>query len=143
MMYELYALAMLIQNDKVLLLLRNQHRTFGAGMYTLPGGKVENNERALQAVQREAKEEVGLDLPESAFNFVYTFHRLGPAGPLIALCFKADITGMEPKNMEPELHDAMNFFSIEDLPENLLPAHKQLLLSTRQSNAYSEHGWPA
>lgn len=142
-MHELYVLAMLARGDEVLLLLRNQHRAFGAGMYTLPGGKVEDNERALRAVQREVKEEVGLDLPENAFSFIHTFHRLGTEGPFIALCFKANITGMKPENMEPKLHDAINFFSINALPQNLLPAHKQLLLCTQQNKTYSEHGWPS
>ena len=138
MMYELYVLATLVSNNQVLLLLRSPHKKFGANMYCLPGGKVENDERALQAIKREVKEEIGLDLPEDAFTFVHAFHRLGTEGPLIALCFKADITHMEPKNMEPELHSAMGFFSLDALPENLLPAHRQLLLD---KSAYSEHGW--
>ena len=142
MMYELYALALLTCNDQVLLLQRNQQRSFGAGMYSLPGGKVEEHERLLHAVQREVKEEVGLDLPESAFSLIHTFHRLGTEGPFIALCFTADITGMNPENMEPHLHDAMNFFSMHELPSNILPAHKQLLQCVQKQITYSEHGWP-
>lgn len=138
-MYELYVLATLVRNNEVLLLLRSHRKKYGANMYALPGGKVENGERALQAIKREVSEEVGLDLPEDAFTFVHAFHRLGTEGPIVALCFNADITHMEPKNMEPALHDTMSFFSIDALPENLLPAHKYLLLN---KCAYSEHGWP-
>lgn len=141
-MVVLYALALLCVDNEVLLV-RRLHEQFGNGQYSLVGGKVEHAERALQAVRREVLEETGLDLPESAFTPVHTMHRLGTESPFMVLCFKANITGMAPKNVEPEKHDDMRMFALNQLPENILPAHKQMLACVEQGISYSEHGWDA
>jgi len=140
-MVVLYVLALLCVDDKVLLL-RRSNASFGQGLYSLVGGKVENNERALHALQREIREEIALDIPEDAFKLVHTFHRNGTDNNLIALCFIADISAMPmPKNNEPNKHDDMQFFKISELPSNIIPAHKQAIEYIQQQIGYSEHGW--
>jgi 8-oxo-dGTP pyrophosphatase MutT (NUDIX family) len=139
-MDEFYVLAALYAEDRVLLV-RRAAQEFGKGKYSLIGGKVEPRERALHAIRREVQEETGLDIPESDFTLVHTLHRLGTEGPFIALCFKADIAQLNPHNTEPEKHDDMRFFSVHDLPENLLPAHKQIVEQSICHRPYSEHGW--
>lgn len=140
-MITLYVLTLLCVNDQILLVRRNNNQTFGGGFYSLVGGKVEPNERGLQAIQREVQEETGLTLQESDFSFVHAFHRNGTENPFIALCYKADITGMMPCNKEQDKHDDMRMFDINTLPDNILPAHKQALLYIMRNIAYSEHGW--
>lgn len=141
MMVSFYVLALLYNGDEILLL-RRANADFGKGLYSLVGGKVEKNERALHAIKREVYEEVGLDIPEEAFSLVHTFHRQGTEGPLLALCFKADISSLPlPYNKEPEKHDDMRFFTLRNLPENILPAHKQALEYIQKNSSYSEHGW--
>ena len=51
----------------LLLTRRAAHLTTHAGQYALPGGRVEAGESALDAARREAREEIGLELPEDAF----------------------------------------------------------------------------
>jgi hypothetical protein len=60
---------------------------------------------------------------------------------LIALIFKADITGMHPQNNEIAKHDDMRWFKIDQLPENIIPAHKQAIECIVRGISYSEHGW--
>jgi len=139
-MVTLYVLALLCVGDE-LLLLRRHNASFGDGLYSIPGGKVELDETALQAISREVAEEVGLTLPESAFTLVHTFHRKGVGEYLIALCFIADATGMHPKNMEPEKHDDMKFVALNELPGKMIPAHKQALECITRGIPYSQHGW--
>jgi ADP-ribose pyrophosphatase YjhB (NUDIX family) len=141
MMPELYVLAILHRSNELLLLLRSKNKSFGAGMYSLVGGKVEQNERALHAIRREVHEEVGLDLPEQAFKLVHTMHRMGPEGAFIALCFEADINSMSPHNREPEQHDAMTLFPLNALPEHMIPTHKVILKNVSRHAVYGEHGW--
>ena len=125
-----------------ILLLRRSHVSFGTGQYCLVGGKVEPGERALHAIRREVCEEVGLDIPEASFELVHTFHRKGSESDLVALCFRADITHLPtPTNNEPDKHDDMRFFNIHQLPENILPAHKQAIECIQKNIYYSEHGW--
>jgi ADP-ribose pyrophosphatase YjhB (NUDIX family) len=139
-MVNLFAIALLYVGDTVLLL--HRHNTdFGNGLFGLPGGKVEQGETARQAISREIEEELGLHIPASTFELVHTFHRKGTETEFVALCFKADITGLHPVNNEPEKHDDMAFFNISKLPENIIPAHAQAIKAIAQNINYSEHGW--
>lgn len=139
-MVVLYVLALLCVNNDILLV-RRKHPTFGNGMYSFIGGQVEPDERALQGLVREVREETGLHLKESDFSFVHVLDRKGTEGPFIALCFKTDITGMHPINSEADKHDDMRFFPMNNPPENLLDAHKQVLACIAKGMSYSEHGW--
>ena len=140
-MVALYVIALLCVGDTVLLL-RRHNTGFGDGLYSLPGGKVEQGETARQAIKREIYEEVALDIPKSNFDLVHTFHRKGTEHEIIVLCFKVDITGMPtPTNQEPEKHDDMRFFNLNQLPDNIIPAHKQALECIQKGITYSEHGW--
>src|SRR5437868_13394955 len=94
-MVTLYVLALLTMGDKILLLGRSPAQSFGPGLYSLVGGKVEQGERALHALCREIREELALDIPESAFTLVHTFHRKGTDHHLVALVFTADITKLQ------------------------------------------------
>jgi len=140
-MVDLYAIVLLCIGDTVLLV-RRTNKDFGYGFYSLVGGKVEAGETARQAVKREVCEETTLNIPESDFELVHTFHRRGTEGAFIALCFKVDISHMPaPHNNEPDKHDDMRFFKLNSLPENILPAHKQAVECIQQGISYSEHGW--
>lgn len=61
---HLGAYGLLIENNKVLLIKKN------SGPYhnklDLPGGTIEKNERPIEALQREFKEEVGINIVESS-----------------------------------------------------------------------------
>ena len=51
----------------LLLTRRAKHLTAHSGQYALPGGRVDEGESALEAARREAREEIGLELPPEAF----------------------------------------------------------------------------
>jgi 8-oxo-dGTP pyrophosphatase MutT (NUDIX family) len=140
-MITLYVLAYLCVGDRVLLV-RRCSQDFGRGLYSLVGGKVEQDETALQAIKREVREEIALDIPESAFELVHTLHRSGTETNLIILCFKVDISTMSaPCNNEHDKHDDMRFFKINEIPKNIIPAHKQVIECINRHIPYSEHGW--
>jgi 8-oxo-dGTP pyrophosphatase MutT (NUDIX family) len=95
-----------------------------------------------QAIKREVFEEVHLDIPEHEFELVHVFHRKSDADFFVVLCFKVDISKMaQPYNNEPEKHDDLKFFNIEQLPDNIIPAHKQAIECIKHNISYSEHGW--
>lgn len=139
-MVSLYAIAFLCSHQETLLIKR-ACTGFADGFYSLVGGKVEQGETARHAIHREVKEEIDLDIPEEAFELVHTFHRKGTENELIVLVFKADVTGMHPVNKEPEKHDDLRFFNIRELPENIVPAHKQAIECVSNGITYSEHGF--
>ena len=139
-MVNIYVLALLCAQNSVLLLHRDQV-SYGKNLYGLVGGKVEQGETALQAIQREVKEEVGLDLPLSDFKLVHVLHRKGTETEFIALCFYADITPLSPVNNEPAKHDHFKFFDKNQLPADMIDAHKQSIEQVSNGSLYSEHGW--
>lgn len=55
-----YTLAFIKRNDEVLLL--NRNRSPWKGSWNGVGGKIESHETPLQSIQREIKEETGLDI---------------------------------------------------------------------------------
>jgi 8-oxo-dGTP diphosphatase len=140
-MVALYVLALLYK-DNDLLLVRRHNVDFGSGLYSFVGGAVNEGERALQAIQREVKEETGLSVPEEDFSLVHIINRKGTENNMVILFFMADIAAMpKPVIKEPKKHDDMRFFRFDELPENMIPAHKQALECITIHSPYSEHGW--
>lgn len=141
MMISLYVLAFLCIDNQIIMLKRSANASFGAGLYCLPGGKVEVQETARQAIKREVQEETGLVLNESDFVLVHTFHRKATEHSLVALVFKADVAGMKPINNEPDKHDELVQINTAQIPESTLPAHWQAIAAIMHDVAYTEHGW--
>jgi 8-oxo-dGTP diphosphatase len=52
--------AVLVRDDKVLLARRSPHRHSYPGLWSFPGGHVENTETLIGALLREVREEIGL-----------------------------------------------------------------------------------
>ena len=141
-MVNIYSLAMLLSGNRILLAKRSDKVSFGQGLYDLVGGKVEEGETVLQALKREVQEEIGLVLEPADCDLVHVLHRKGTDTEFLALCFKVDITRMaQPTNKEPEKHDEVQFFPLDALPTNILPAHQQIIDCIKKGIKYSEHGW--
>ncbi len=140
-MVNVFALGFFV-SDNQLLLVQRKNTSFGDGLYSLVGGKVEHGETVLSAVHREVKEETGLDIPRDLFTLVHTLHRKGTETELIALCFKADMSTLPaPHNNEPDKCSDMRFFTFDDLPHNIIPAHAQIIRCVQLGQHYSERGW--
>ncbi len=59
----------LFNNNRILLLRRNEKNKNGIGQWQLPGGKI-GRENELTAIQREVKEEVGINIPKNNFKYL-------------------------------------------------------------------------
>ena len=140
-MVNVFVLALLTVNNQ-LLMVQRKNASFGDGLYSLVGGKVEQGETAKQALCREVREETTLDMPQDAFTLVPTLHRKASETQFAALCFMADISSFQaPYNNEPDKHSAMSFFTFNELPKNIVPAHEQVIRCVQQGVNYSQHGW--
>ena len=62
----------IIENDKIMLAMKK--RWFGAGWYNGVGGKVEKWETIQQAMIREAKEEISIDILDLEYIWVLNFY---------------------------------------------------------------------
>jgi 8-oxo-dGTP diphosphatase len=115
----------LIVNDKnqVLLIHRTGKSSGGMkGVWSRPGGMVEFGEKVEEAIKREIKEELNIDIELFGTNTFCEDIRKEDginkhwvtAGPF------ARITGGELTNMEPEKHDKIEWFDLDNLPENIV-----------------------
>ena len=69
------SLALLIVDNKILLLKRSDKMDDFPEMYGLPGGHVKDNEDSIDALKREVKEETTLTLKNPTFVNTYKFGR--------------------------------------------------------------------
>lgn len=102
----------LTEEDKVLLC----HRT-DYDVWNLPGGGMERRELPTEAVIRETREETGLTVEIEKLVGIYG----KPQKSELVMVFRCSVKGGALRlNSEA---DDLQFFPVDALPENLLPAH--------------------
>ncbi|MGQ0777903.1 MAG: NUDIX hydrolase [Pseudonocardiales bacterium] len=111
-------------NGHILLALR-QGTGYCDGQYNVPSGKLEDGETALDAVVREAREEIGLTLTTGELRHVATVHCRNPQGQRrLGLFFTVEHDPArhgEPVNAEPDKCAKIEWFPADTLPDNTVP----------------------
>jgi len=112
----------MILNDKgeVLLCKRSKNASNERGCWEVPGGAVEFNETLEDAVKREIKEELGVEI-ELLEQFPAANHIIpSDKQHWVSSTFLARLKpGNTPKIMEPEKCDSIDWFSLDHLPSPL------------------------
>lgn len=114
---------MLIVDNKLLL----QKRKDGAlaGVYTPVSGHVDEKENVIEAIVREAKEEAGIviypkDLEVSVVAHLPDAPYKGGRADIINFFIFTDKFEGEISNREPDRCEDMRFYSLDNLPKNLM-----------------------
>jgi 8-oxo-dGTP pyrophosphatase MutT (NUDIX family) len=114
----------LTRRHEILLALR-QGTGYCDGQYNVPSGKLEDGETILDAVVREAREEIGLSLTPDELRHGATVHCRNPEGQRrFGLFFAVELDVHrhgEPFNAEPHKCAKIEWFPIDMLPENTVP----------------------
>lgn len=88
------AVALLLDAQDRVLVIRRAHEP-GLGLLGLPGGVIEPEETGEMAAAREVHEEVGIDLPASAYTYLCTLNNRYPfqgyIWPTLDLCYIARV----------------------------------------------------
>jgi 8-oxo-dGTP diphosphatase len=108
--------------DEVLLQRRQNTGYMDEHWAAAAAGHVERGETAYDAARREAREEVGVELGE--LTFVTSMQRTRHADPIderIDFFFTCRSWRGEPRVVEPEKAAAMDWFSLDALPEPVVP----------------------
>jgi len=105
------AKCLVVNKDKVLLI----RHSFSPERWSLPGGRVKKNEKPIEAVKRELKEEVGLSVEPELLETLRS-EREYKKDTLHLFIFKNSTTETEIDFVE--VIEA-EWFSVDKLPENL------------------------
>lgn len=139
--------AVILKKDKNVLFLRRFKTGFMDGIYSLIYGHVDGGETIVQAGIREAKEEAGVIIKPEDCKVVHAVHirqdkiAVETHNEAIVFFIEVDKWEKEPRNMEPHKHDDMQWFALDNPPENIMPSEKYLLERISQGIFYSEWGW--
>ncbi len=129
------AVYLLLIRDNNILLSRRFNTGWMDGNYGLPSGHLESNETIIEALLRETKEEIGVELNPKDIEIVHTMHR---KSIYIDLFFLVKNWIGEPKNLELNKCDDLQWFSINELPQNMVPSVHSAIENYKKGILFSD-----
>ena len=133
---------LILKKDNQILLIKRKNTGWHDGYYSLVGGSSDGNETMTQAVIREAKEELGIEIAEEFLKVVHAVFTTGHENQrIVSFIFEATNWKGELKNMEPEKHENFEWFEMNNFPENIIPCDKVIIQKAYNKIFYSEFGW--
>lgn len=137
------AVYLLLMKDGEILLSLRKNTGFKDGEYGLVSGHLDGDETVREAMVREAQEEAGTSIDIKDLRIAHVMHRsCGDKNNERADFFLTVKTwGGEIKNMEPNKCGGLNWFNLNNLPENTVGYIKQAIGKYQKNIFYSEFGW--
>lgn len=121
-------------NKGKVVLARRANTTYMDGYYGLPGGHLEEGESLVQAAQRELLEETGLTSTGKLELFQVYHNTTTPNRPYIGFIFKTH-EGEGKLRLEEDKADDIQTFDIDNLPENIIPYHREAILDASKAES--------
>ena len=109
--------------------------------YSLPAGGVEAGETLRAAAQREAREEVGIEIVLEDLALGHILHCRSGTQDWTGHVFVTDRWQGEPFIAEPDKHSDLGWYGLADLPDPMVPYVRHALAEFARGEAYSEYGW--
>ncbi|MEV6555829.1 NUDIX domain-containing protein [Nocardia sp. NPDC051756] len=131
---------LLLLKDGRALFGQRQNTGFEDGAWHLPSGHLEANESVVDALIREAHEEVGVTIAPEAVRFAHVMHNAS-AGGRVAFFFTVDNWQGEPENREPAKCIALSWFSLDNLPGHMIAYCRTAISHVADGTAFSVYGW--
>lgn len=132
----------IILNDKNEILLHKRLNTgYMDNMWDLAGtGHIEKNETAKEALIRECKEELDIDVDINSINICHTVHRVGKSDNFnyIYLYFFVKNFQGTPKIVEKNKNAQLEWYSLTDLPKNIITDRKEAIENSFNNIFYNE-----
>ena len=129
--------------DKVLLL-RRANTGWKDGCYSLPAGSHDGQEPLAVAAARELHEETGLQADPADLQLVHLVHcAAGDSGQeWLGAFFSAESWSGTPELREPDKHDQLGWYALDDLPADTIAYTRQGIELGAQGVRFSTQGWP-
>lgn len=132
---------LILRKEDAVLLARRCRTGFHDGEYSVPAGHLDRGETLAQALIRETKEEIGIDLEEKNLKLAHIIHRKEQNEERLNFFFVVIDWRGNPKIMEPGKCDDLGWFRVHDLPRNTIPYVQQAIDCVLEGIIYSEYGW--
>jgi 8-oxo-dGTP diphosphatase len=133
-MSPLIVTAALLRKDSRILITKRPADKQQGGFWEFPGGKLQSNERPQQALQRELREELDLEVEVGAI-FEVVYHRYD-WGPVLILVYECHPLSEVIRNLEVDDH---RWLSLEQLPEyDLLAADQPIVDKLLRQGPYKD-----
>lgn len=115
----------------------------GAGMWSVPAGRLDEGEPITAAAIRETAEEVGVHISPEALGTPLIMHRWSAgaqAGRIYAFFAVRSWQG-QPYNREPDKHSDAGWHRLDELPATTVPHVAAALQGLLAGHTYAETGW--
>lgn len=130
---------LLRRGDEILFGLR-ENTGYEDGAWHLPAGHLEADESVVEALIREAEEEIGVRIKSDDVHFAHLMHNASSGGRM-ALFFVVDEWAGVPENREPEKCGALGWFPIDHLPSQMSAYCRTALEHIAANRQFSTYGW--
>lgn len=111
------------------------------GKYSLIAGHIDGNESIFDCMIREANEEAGIQIEKHDLIPATVLHRYSSDREYADFFFVAKKWIGEPTIKEPNKCDDLRWFSIDALPQAILPHIVEAINNYKTNTAFSESGW--
>lgn len=126
---------MLVKGNKILLMKRKNTGS-DDGMYELPGGHLESNEDLYDAMIREAKEELLIDLKREDLKIVHLMHHY--TGERLNFIFSVDAQNLDPKIGELNKCEGLVWANINNIPNETTDKVKTMIQNIINEEFYDK-----
>jgi 8-oxo-dGTP pyrophosphatase MutT (NUDIX family) len=131
---------LLVDADSRVLFGRRQNTGFEDGAYHLPAGHLEAGESVVQALIREADEEVGVTIAPKQVEFAHIMHSSSSGGRAAFFFIVRQWEGT-PDNRELEKSSELRWFGFNDLPDHMIDYCRVALDHIIAMRPFSVYGW--
>lgn len=125
-----------LNGDLEVLLALRKNTGYHDGEYELPGGHVDAGEDIIQAMIREAKEELLIEIEEKDLKIAHIIHHYSK--DRINFILTTDSYKGIPQIGEPDQCENLEWFSINKLPSNTMPKVRIILENINNGIFYSK-----
>ena len=137
---------LLLIKDNKIFMSRRYNTGYHDGLYGVCAGHVEEKETFKEAIIREAKEEIGIDMKIKDLKVVHVMQRYSVPNPAelrgrVDVFVSASKWKGEPRNMELNKCDDARWFPLGALPKNTIPFIKTVIKDIKNNKTYSEIGF--
>ncbi len=129
------------QDNKILLFFRNDgFFSYGGGWWVMPAGHIENNETAMDAAIREAKEELDIDIAREDIKFAHVMSNLASKTQGFDFFFVVDKFTGTIRNCEGDKCVEMRYFTPDEIKnmKNVVTTTVVAIDAIERGDVYSE-----